>query len=100
VHHLEDAGLGPLGEASVARAATTELRRDRLPLAAGAQTIEDAAHCATIREPRTSAFGAPSTPREPNLDAIPQLVGDFGEARLHPQYRSYLPGQYNFFTRF
>src|SRR5271170_149653 len=99
VHHLEDARLGPLDEAPIARASTAELRRNRVPLAAGAQPIENACHSATIRDRWASAFGAAPPPRNPDLDAIPQFVGDLGKARLHPQYRSHLPYQHNFFTQ-
>jgi hypothetical protein len=95
------AGRACICEASRrAVAATAELRRDRVPLPAGAQAIQDAAHRAAIRHARPSALRALAALRNPAFDALPQRVGNFGERGLNDPCRSRPPPPSNLSTGF
>src|SRR4030042_1024510 len=56
------------------RAASADGPRQSLPLAAGAQDIEDAIHCLAVGCPRPSTFRLRVLGREQRLDLLPQFV--------------------------
>ena len=100
MHHPEHTFLRPLDKPPIAGAATAELRGDRVPLAARAQAVQDATHCAAIGHAWSSTLRAPATLRYPAFYALPQCVGNFGEGGLHGQYRSRPPDPSNLSTGF
>ena len=80
---LEDVRLGPLDEAAIAGAAAAELTRDGVPLAAGAQAIDDSGENPSVVQATRSATLTPLPRRNPPFHALPEIVGYFSEIGLH-----------------
>jgi hypothetical protein len=77
---LEDARSYPRLESQMAGAAGTVFPGDHLPLAAGAQNIQNAVEYGTIRYPRPTVGSARLVRRQDGFDQPPQLIRNLAES--------------------
>lgn len=82
-HLLKHAGPFPFLKAPVARRAGAELARDRAPLTAGAEPIDDAAEHGTIVIARPSAVRFRWLGWQQQLQHLPERLGNRTESLVH-----------------
>lgn len=77
---LEEARPCPSLQTQVTRAAGAILTRDHLPLAAGAQDIQDAVEDGTVRHPGPAVGPRGLVRRQDGLDQVPQFIRNLVES--------------------
>jgi len=77
---LEDARPRPSLQAQVTRAAGAVLTRDHLPLATGAQDIQDAVEDGAVRHPGPAVGPRGFVGRQDGFDQVPQVIRNLAES--------------------
>jgi len=77
---FEDARPCPGLKTQVTRAARAVLTRDHLPLATGAQDIQDAVENGTVRHPWAAVGPRGFVGRQDGFDQVPQVIRNLAES--------------------